>query len=220
VIWPTLPALLIISAVTLAQGNTIDKALFAKANSGDADAQHRLSLAYSLRGDSKESCRWEYTAARNGSTNAQIILAQFYENGTTWCDIAKDGSQAAFWFSKAAEKGEGLAQDELAFLYYNGDGIPQDYSQAAWWWRKAAEQRYEDAQYNLGYLYLNGLGVPQDYAEAYFWVNIAISGKLTTVKPEVAAELRDEIASHLTRTVLLLTQQRARKWTDAHSAYH
>jgi len=208
---------LALSAVAISQGNTIDKGLLAKAKSGDADAQHRLSLAYSSISNSEESCRWEGIAARNGSTNAQIILAQFYENGSTWCDIAKDGSQAAFWFSKAAEKGDGVAQDELAFIYFNGDGILQDYPQAAWWWRKAAEQRYEDAQYNLGYLYLNGLGVPQDYAEAYFWVNIAMSGKLVTVKPEVATDFRDQIASHLTRTVLLQTQQRARKWLEAHS---
>jgi len=208
---------LAVSAVAFAQGNTIDKNLLAKAKSGNADAQHRLSLAYSTIGDSKESCRWEFIAARNGSGNAQMILGEFYQHGSTWCDIPEDGSQAVFWFSKAAEKGEGVAQDELAFLYFNGDGIPQDYPQAAWWWRKAAEQRYEDAQYNLGYLYLNGLGVPQDYAEAYFWVNVAMSGKLVTVKPEVAMDFRDQIASHLTKTVLLQTQERARKWLEAHS---
>jgi uncharacterized protein len=218
--WWTLSVLLAVSVVALAQGNAIDKVLLSKAKSGDADAQYRLSLAYSSIGNTKESCRWHTLAARNGSTNAQLVLAELYEHGSGPCGLAKDASQASFWFSKAAEKGDGIAQDELAFLYFNGEGIPQDYSQAAWWWRKAAEQRYEDAQYNLGYLYLNGFGVPQDYAEAYFWVDIAVSGKLTTVGPEVAADFRDEIASHLTRTVLLQTQQRARKWMDAHSAYH
>jgi uncharacterized protein len=198
--------LLALSAVAISQGNTIDKGLLAKAKSGDADAQHRLSLAYSSIRNSEESCRWEGIAAKNGNANAQIILAEFYEHGSTWCGLPKDVSQAVFWFSKAAEQGDGVAQDELAFLYFNGDGIPQDYPQAARWWRKAAEQRYED-----------GLGVPQDYAEAYFWVDVAMSGRLVTVKPEVAMEFRDQIASYLTKTVLLQTQERARKWLETHS---
>jgi uncharacterized protein len=208
---------LIYPSRVIGQENTIDKGLLAKANSGDANAQNRLSMIYSQMGNSKESCRWGNIAASNGSAEAQFILGEFYQNGSTSCEISKDVSQAMLWYSKAATQGYGSAQDELAFLYFNGEEIPQDYSRAAWWWRKAAEQGIEDAQYNLGYLYFHGEGVTQDYAEAYFWVHIAILGKLETVKPEEATHFRHQIASHLTKTVLSQTQERARKWLKSHS---
>jgi TPR repeat protein len=132
--------------------------------------------------------------------------------------------QAAFWYRKAADQGDAPAQRGLGNLYDDGHGVPQDHTQAAVWWRKAAEQGDAIAQVALGLSYALGQGVPQDYAEAYFWLDLAASGKLEYGKPEDAAKLpdvskiRDDTASHLTSTVLLQTQERARKWFEDHAA--
>jgi TPR repeat protein len=78
-------------------------------------------------------------------------------------------TQAAFWFRKAAEKGDAEAQDALGDLYDSDQGGLQDYEQAAFWYRKAADQGNSNAEYMLGNLYLEGDGVPQYDTEAAAW---------------------------------------------------
>jgi hypothetical protein len=73
-----------------------------------------------------------------------------------------------------------------------------------------------DAQLIIGKMYFAGTGVPQDYVEAYFWFDLAASGKSETMKQEDVAKLRDDAAAHLTPTLLLQTQERARKWSEDH----
>ncbi len=65
-----------------------------------------------------------------------------------------------------AEKGDALAQNNLAGIYYNGWGVPQDYKTALKWWRLSAEQGNTDAQNSLGNMYRDGRGVLQSYKEA------------------------------------------------------
>jgi TPR repeat protein len=163
---------------------------------------------------------------------AQDALGRAYAYGH---GVPQDYTQAASWYQKAAEKGDVDAQRDLGELYATGgvmkpangpavggvygairdDGggsFPKDYASAAIWWRKAAEQGDEYAQYRLGILYDNGQGVPQDYAEAYFWYSIA------SAKVPNYSRSRDDAASNLTKTVLLQTQERARKWFEDHPA--
>ena len=68
-----------------------------------------------------------------------------------------------------AEGGDAEAQNNLGFMYYYGEGVPQDYKEATKWYRLSAEQGNAMAQYNLGNSYYNGEGVPQDYKEAVKW---------------------------------------------------
>ncbi len=42
--------------------------------------------------------------------------------------------------SRAAEQGDALAQDSLATLYHNGEGVRQDYVAAHKWWNLAASR--------------------------------------------------------------------------------
>ena len=75
-----------------------------------------------------------------------------------------------------AERGDSVAQNALAGLYYSGDGVPQDDAEAARWYRFAAEQGHAEAQYSLGLLiYHIGRGVPQDNRQALLWINLAVS---------------------------------------------
>ena len=48
-------------------------------------------------------------------------------------------------YRKAAEQGDAAAQNNLGFMYINGEGVPQDYQEALKWYSLAAEQGHADA---------------------------------------------------------------------------
>lgn len=65
-------------------------------------------------------------------------------------------TEAAEFYKKAAEQGNAEAQNRLALLYHNGEGVPQDHVEAEKWFRKAAAQGNEEAKLNLRYSYNKG----------------------------------------------------------------
>ena len=72
-----------------------------------------------------------------------------------------------------ADQGISYAQNNLGFMYDNGEGVPENDAEAVKWFRKAAEQGYADAQYNLGLMYAKGDGVPENNIRAYVWFSMA-----------------------------------------------
>lgn len=70
---------------------------------------------------------------------------------------------------EAAKAGNKLAQYNVGYYYYNGEGVKQDYTKAVYWYRKAAEQNENESQFMLGVCYFNGRGIKQDYEKAAFW---------------------------------------------------
>ena len=78
-------------------------------------------------------------------------------------------NQAFNIFKKLAEQGDAAAQNELGYMYENGEGVRQDDAQAVAWYRKAAEQGDAQAAYNIGVRYYNGQGVRQNYSTAKEW---------------------------------------------------
>lgn len=119
---------------------------------------------------------------------------------------------------KLAAKGDVRAQEQLGDFYYFGIGVPQDYTKAAYWLRKAAEQGDAGAQFEIGDLYFKGKGVPQSYSRAYFWLDLAAAqASPNTVLGKIPlAKMRDEAASHLTRSEALRVQDRAERWFRSH----
>ncbi len=59
-----------------------------------------------------------------------------------------------------AERGNAGAQNNVGFMYSNGEGVPRNFAIAMNWFRKAADQGNADAQNSLGLMYANGEGVP------------------------------------------------------------
>ena len=93
---------------------------------------------------------------------------QCYDKGDEYYD-AKNYTEAAKWYRKAAEQGYADAQCDLGYLYDQGLGVTKNYTEAVKWYRKAAEQGSKTAQCNLGYMYEEGLGVTRNYSEAMKW---------------------------------------------------
>ena len=102
----------------------------------------------------------------NAGADAQNKLGKCYYNGY---GTAQDYGQAAYWFRKAADRGDANAQTNLAICYQNGNGVAKDYAQAVEWYKRAANQGDVNAQTNLGVCYYNKWGVKQDYTQAVEW---------------------------------------------------
>lgn len=74
--------------------------------------------------------------------------------------------EAAIAYLISANEGNAEAQFDIAYAYFNGEGIERDYASAAMWFKRSARQNYAKAQYNLAYCYMNGRGVPRNYDKA------------------------------------------------------
>jgi TPR repeat protein len=94
--------------------------------------------------DAADRCQ---KAANDGGSDAQVILAVFYETGR---GVPKDKSQADAWWTKAAEKGRADAQDRLGGAYMKGDGVlPADKILSIEWFARAAKQNDQQAMLQL-----------------------------------------------------------------------
>ena len=76
-------------------------------------------------------------------------------------------------YRMAAESGNSDAQEELAKLYFCGQGVKQSYAEAIRWLMKAAAQGHAEAQSLLGYMCEYGLGTAQSHTEAVKWYRSA-----------------------------------------------
>ena len=120
--------------------------------------------------------------------------------------LQKGDYAAAFreW-TPLAERGDAVAQFNLALMYDNGQGVRQDCQKALKWYALAAEQGDAEAQFNLGVMYYRGQGVRQDYITAHMWANIAaVNGS------EMAPELRNAIAKEMNPAQIHAAQKRAK----------
>jgi hypothetical protein len=68
--------------------------------------------------------------AQLGDAAAQFSLGVRYATGE---EVKQDYSEAARWFSLAAEQGHVMAQSTLGAYYWAGRGLPQDLSKAYFW---------------------------------------------------------------------------------------
>ena len=171
-----------------AQSVSVDPALLAKTNSGDAAAQVAVGELYA------QAAATEHDKVR----------------------MAGDYQQELAWYRKAADQNNIPGEMHLAALYRDGGGktIPRDMEQAAAWYRKAADQGDPTAQGTLGVLYSMGQGVAHNDVEAYFWLDLAASVK--GPNQEKYAANRQMIGQHITTDELSDVEDRVAAWKAAH----
>jgi len=89
-----------------------------------------------------------------------------------------DFAKAFEEFMPLATAGDVTLQNQIAAMYYTGQGVPQDLGKAAEWFKKAAMAGSADGQYCLGKLYYSGQGMPQSFEDAAKWLTEAgLAGK-------------------------------------------
>lgn len=107
-------------------------------------------------------------AAQNGSGEAQLDLAVYYEKGIEGF-LEQDFKQAFKYYELAAVNGQVDAQYNLALMFYHGNDqfqIDQDFSQARKYFELAGNNGDYESLCNLGVIYLNGEGVDQDFEKS------------------------------------------------------
>jgi hypothetical protein len=139
-------------------------------------------------------------AARAGYAPAQVTLGLSWDDGFDY--RGKDVSQAAYWYRKAAEQGNVLAQWLLGRMYVLGSGRQEDEKwlekaadrgnpfaeyllamsiddsqpkEAMSLYEAAARQGLPFAQYRLGLGLRNGRGAAENKFEAYVWLLLSSS---------------------------------------------
>lgn len=136
------------------------------AEQNQAEAQYNLAECYyngnGVPKDHAETLKWSLKAAEQGHSEAAVLLGQCYGEQT-------NVEEAVRWYRQAAKRGEAEIQDEVAFEFFYGRGIPKDQAEGFKWYLKAAERGLARAQSSVGQCYDRGKGVPQDYTEAVKW---------------------------------------------------
>lgn len=83
--------------------------------------------------------------AEKGDAQAQHNLAFEFEQ-------QKKYDEALKWYLRAAERGYGLSEMNLAQMYEKGIGVKQDFTEAKKWYRKGVERGGGEALFRLASL--------------------------------------------------------------------
>lgn len=124
--------------------------------------------------DKRGGCKWLFKAAEDGKSSPEslAIIGAMYLRGSM---VPQNYLEAKKWLSQGARQGSMAAQNDLAYLYYNGLGRERDYEQALALYEKAALQGDSMAQANTGLMYATGTGTATDKAKGYAWYSLAAS---------------------------------------------
>ena len=157
------------------------------ARQGYAKAYFNLGAAY-YNGDGvnvndQDSCVWFMLAADAGDQRGEEAVARTRQSLTppemTHCEVLtatayltgdmvkQDYAKAMQWYQHAANAGDGLACERVAYFYDRGlGGVAQDKQQSFDWLKRSADLGYVPAIYELGMMYETGGVVHQDMSEA------------------------------------------------------
>ena len=134
-----------------------------------------------------------------------VSIADDFDEGLSAYNKGDYQTAMKIW-KPLAEQGNARAQNNLAVMYDNGEGVPQDDKEAVKWYQLAAEQGNATAQTGLGSMYYNGHGVIQDYVIAFMWWNLsAAQGN------EIALSKRDKLTKKMTSSQIAEAQKLSRE---------
>jgi len=103
--------------------------------------------------------------ARNGSPNAQMVLAAMLSEGRF---VKKDLEMSFYWYKRASRfsPGIGAAHYEVSMSFLNGTGVEQDIRSGLKYLEKAADLNYPRALVLQGRMFYSGLYVDKDMVRA------------------------------------------------------
>src|SRR5262249_11679217 len=110
-----------------------------------------------------------------GDVRSQLLIAVAYDLGSV--GVKKDKKEALAWYRKAADQGNGIAENMVGLLYDRGAesaGISPDFKEAMKWYRKAAAHGASIGEENIGSMFRRGDGVFADCSEAAVWYQRAM----------------------------------------------
>jgi localization factor PodJL len=115
-------------------------------------------------------------AAAKGDPAAEYEVASRYADGR---GVARNLSEAATWFERAAKRGLVPAQFRLGGLHEKGLGVAKDLAAARRLYLMAAEAGHAKAMHNLAVLHAEGIDGKPDYQTAARWFRKAADHGVT-----------------------------------------
>lgn len=149
-----------------------------KASGGGIEAARKLQFHYESVFDEDKAVYWLRKAADNGDDSAKRELY----NRLKYSKDADSRSEGVQYLTNAAENGDALAMDELADLYFKGDGVGVDPIEGEKWLRRAAYALNPIAINKLSVLIMKDRRDRKFIIEAYAWSHLAT----TIVSPGTA----------------------------------
>jgi uncharacterized protein len=137
--WFWLQAIFLGGVLVAAQTASVDSAIIAKANAGDAAAQVQAGESCAAQHDFAQAAAWYKKAADQKNIAGEVHLAALYRDGGE--GFPRDMTQAADWYRKAADQGDAGAEGTLGTLYTLGQGVPRSDVEAYFWLDLAASVR-------------------------------------------------------------------------------
>jgi TPR repeat protein len=130
--------------------------------------------------------------ADHGDVTAQYQMGLLFYNGR---GVERDLTQAAQWFTQAAEQNHGEAQFNLGVLYEHGQGVETSPAQALHWYMLAAQQSVEQSADALNRLVLalsteqqaQALGTVAEF-NAKHGLSVSIQREITDPPPNPPTE--------------------------------
>jgi len=132
-------------------------------------------------------------AASKGHLHAMKRLGQIYDEGRL--GEARNATEAAGWYKKAAETGDVESQFAIGRMYARGEGVPQITTSAARWFAKSAEGGHALAQFNYAVFLERGEGVLQDAQSARDFLTRAAEQGLAAAQFKLGRDLLHESAA-------------------------
>ena len=136
---------------------------------GDLKSKYTASMMYlhgvgNIQKDSIKAEKLLTELAEMGNVQAQIALGSHYLTGDL---LPKNQVLGLKWTEAAAKQNNGLALNNLGWLYYKGTGVKQDYKKAVAYLEQGTQQNNALAYGNLATLYGRGHGVKQSDQKAF-----------------------------------------------------
>ena len=169
---------LVVSANASAQSPNGTAALdegIAAYNRGDYPGAFRLLQAAVAQGSAEAMSNLGYLYARgHGVERDPAAALELYKRGAQAGDAEAmnavgyrynfsanpDFERAAQWYCKAVLRGNPRAMNNMAILFYNGQGVPRDLEEARSLWRQSAALGHLNGQTNLGDSLASDPGLP------------------------------------------------------------
>lgn len=153
---------------------------------------------------------------------AAIVLVGLTANASvanaTWDEAAKAFAKKEYQaalklFRPLAEKGNALAQYNIALMHRMGLGVTKDQREARKWSRLAAKQGNTDAQVMLGSLYAKADGGESvDVPRAYMWYEVAAEQGNAEAKKELAVLTKELTPQQISDAKALAEKCKASKF--------
>ncbi|KAK8883485.1 hypothetical protein M9Y10_042577 [Tritrichomonas musculus] len=111
-----------------------------------------------------------YISLLENVLQGQINLGIIYMEGKY---IPRNINKSIYYFAKAANARNVVAQFILGTIYFADEYIPRDIDKAIYYFTEAAKQNNKQAQYNLGYIYSKDVFTTRDMNKAIYFYSLA-----------------------------------------------